>query len=482
MKKILIIPGLIALLFLGGCESSFLDKDPQVEIGEPYIFSDADRIASTLLSLYAELKMDSYGGRAVLGGKTLIAFDNRGEDLINVNSNNVTLAATYAMRTGDADAENTLTWRFTYLAINNVNCFLDGLEGAKDVVGGNYNQYVAEAKFVRALAYYYLCGLYSKPYSVDPNAKAVPLRITPEKSDGNNDLKRSTISEIYNFILTQELTDANINALPEANSTYDAVTRATRGSAYMLRMRIKMAMGDYAGAINDGNAITGYSLVSSPDAAFKQPFYTSENIFSFPMAINNAPTTQYSMYEYYYSSTTTMVVCETTPGIVSEAEYKQAKDKRIDLLTEVDGNYRLITKFTDNTKCDWVPIFRYAETLLNLAECYANVGGTSETQARDLLKQVRRRSISDADDILKDATIDALTGDALKQAIYKERRLEFLGEGIRGLDIVRRGETFPAKNESSPGVFDIGAVPPSNGNYMWDIPATEKAVNKAIND
>lgn len=159
MKKILIIPGLIALLFLGGCESSFLDKDPQVEIGEPDIFSDADRIASTLLSLYAELKMDSYGGRAVLGGKTLIAFDNRGEDLINVNSNNVTLAATYAMRTGDADAENTLTWRFTYLAINNVNCFLDGLEGAKDVVGGNYNQYVAEAKFVRALAYYYLCGL-----------------------------------------------------------------------------------------------------------------------------------------------------------------------------------------------------------------------------------------------------------------------------------------------------------------------------------
>jgi hypothetical protein len=66
----------------------------------------------------------------------------------------------------------------------------------------------------------------------------------------------------------------------------------------------------------------------------------------------------------------------------------------------------------------------------------------------------------------------------LKTAIFKERRIEFIGEGIRGIDIVRRGETFPAKGS---GGQSVGAVPPSAGNYMWSIPSSEKAINKLVN-
>ena len=96
-------------------------------------------------------------------------------------------------------------------------------------------------------------------------------------------------------------------------------------------------------------------------------------------------------------------------------------------------------KFTDaKTKLQWVPIFRYAETLLDLAECYANKAG-GEATAKSLLKQVRGRSVDAATDPLK---IDNLTGDALKEAIYNEKRLEFIGEGIRGIEYYDTWGTF----------------------------------------
>lgn len=103
-----------------------------------------------------------------------------------------------------------------------------------------------------------------------------------------------------------------------------------------------------------------------------------------------------------------------------------------------DAKKKLV-KFTDvATKLDWVPIFRYAETLLDLAECYANTTG-GEGTAKELLKRVRYRSLPEDVDPLD---IDALSGDGLKEAIYNEKRLEFIGEGIRGIDIIRRGENF----------------------------------------
>ena len=174
-----------------------------------------------------------------------------------------------------------------------------------------------------------------------------------------------------------------------------------------------------------------------------------------------------------------MVVNMDAPGILSEATHSQQGDARIKNFMEFnpDKGYTLLAKYTTSQRLDWVPVFRYAETLLNLAECYAAKGGDSERQAQAFLKQVRRRAITEADDMMKDAGIDALSGDDLKNAIYKERRLELMGEGIRGIDIVRRGETFPAKGT---GAQSVDTVEPSSGNYMWPVPSSEKAVNKLI--
>ena len=43
-----------------------------------------------------------------------------------------------------------------------------------------------------------------------------------------------------------------------------------------------------------------------------------------------------------------------------------------------------------------------------------------------------------------DQYVDRLSGDALKEAIAQERKLEFAGEGLRRFDLIRTGK-FPEK-------------------------------------
>ena len=463
MKKIIIFSTLCASLFLGSCSSSFLDQEPPLYVNENDIFTSPTRIEATLNGLYAAIK--NTGTKSLMGGKSYMVFDNRGDDVINISNNLVTLFNTYNMNVGITDAENADTWTYAYLAINKVNTFLQSLEGAKEVAGENYDRYVQEAKFVRALAYYYLNNLYPTPYSVNPDAKSVPLRLTAEAGTENNNMPRSTVKQIYDHILSDL---ENISALNTEVNTYAGVTHATQAAANMLKMRVYMAMNEWDKAIAAGELVTGYSLPEDVTLIYKAPYFSQESIFSLPMADTNIPNTQQSLAEYYYDGK--IMLIDTKSGIMSKPDYSLATDKRI---IAFKGEKDLLLKFTDaKTKLQWVPIFRYAETLLDLAECYANKAG-GEATAKSLLKQVRGRSVDAATDPLK---IENLTGDALKEAIYNEKRLEFIGEGIRGIDIMRRGERF-----IKVGANETINVGPSDEKYTWPIPQVELLLNKDIN-
>ena len=192
--------------------------------------------------------------------------------------------------------------------------FLEGLEGAKELVGDDYEQFKAEAKFVRALCYYYLNNLYSQPYSLDPNAKSVPLRLTAQKGTDDNNKPRSTIKDVYGQIL-DDLKE--YNSLPDGGLSETGVSRATKGAANMLRMRVYMAMGNWSEAITAGELVTGYSLVGNVASLFKTPYYTTETIFSLPMATNNTPNTQQGLAEYYTDEK--ILIVDDMNGIMSKA-------------------------------------------------------------------------------------------------------------------------------------------------------------------
>ncbi|MDR2388922.1 MAG: RagB/SusD family nutrient uptake outer membrane protein [Tannerellaceae bacterium] len=466
MKKIFLYG-----LFLSGvalfpsCED-FLEKEPPLYFTEEEVFSDPDRLDLAVNGLYLGIK-----SQYALGGKIFVIVDNIGDDLINVANNGYELTFTYDMKVDLARQESYELWRYTYLAINRVNVFLKNIEENKEVAGANYNRYVAEAKFIRALGYYYLHQIYTMPYVINPNAKSVVLRLQAEESLENNNLARSSSEEVLNQIL-QDLSASG--DLPVGSGTEEYIVRATQAAAEALRQRIYLLKGEWNNAIAAGEKITGYTLANDITSIFKAPYITSENIFSLPFDATNRPGQQYATGYYYIGGRSNEIDAKT--GIISINGYGIPQDARIAELTALnsDGG-TLLTKYTSSTYIDWLPIFRYAEILLNSAEAYFNTG--NEAQALALLKQVRTRSIAPENDIIN---LDALSGNALKTAIINEKRLEFLGEGQRALDILRRGETFVKQPGSA---YELIVTPEANTNgYIWPIPQFERANNKLIED
>jgi len=85
------------------------------------------------------------------------------------------------------------------------------------------------------------------------------------------------------------------------------------------------------------------------------------------------------------------------------------------------------------------PQMRMADVILMLSEVYAELG--SEPLAKAELTKVRSRAFSAADQATKVTSyIAGLSGDALKEAIQQERKLEFAGEGFRRYDLIRTGK------------------------------------------
>jgi len=465
MKKIALYTFiLLATGLFSGCGEDFLDRERPLDFTESDIFSDASKVEGNVVSLYSTAGLRQ---TSLLGGRIFLISDNIGEDVVNVSGNGVELSDSYSMKVGLNTQENAGVWAAAYLTINKANTFLKSLEDNPEGAGTKVSQFTAEAKFCRALSYYYLHQLYTMPYIINQNALSVPLRLNAEADILNNDLERATSKQVIDQILA-DLADSN--ALPAGDGKEATVARASKGAAEALKMRIYMILGQWQDAINAGNNITGYSLVSNVENVFKAPYITSESIFSAAFADNNRGSGQ-SAIAYYYINGKSLVLSTATGSILSNADYNNPKDARIAGLTNIDASNRiLLTKFLAYPYIDWVPVFRYAEILLNKAECYANLGNDAEALA--LLKQVRSRSIDPADDTVK---LDGLTGDALKQAIYNEQRLEFIGEGHRAFNVFRRGET----------ITKLGATfGPSQGTtgYIWAVPNVERANNKAIVD
>ena len=163
---------------------------------------------------------------------------------------------------------------------------------------------------------------------------------------------------------------------------------------------------------------------------------------------------------------------DTYSGIYALPLYSQEADIRKSSLTVKPNSHITISKYTDvSSGTDWIPVFRYAETLLNLSEAYYNKG--DEGKAKEYLSRVRRRSIAADDDALD---IESLTGEELKDAIYNERRLEFVGEGLRSIDIHRRGDVFDKRRGA---VHEI-VVKPTDDGYIYPIPLSETSQNSLI--
>jgi hypothetical protein len=476
-KSMLLLVMLVGLLLPNSCQKDLLEPEPINQFGEGVIFNTPDRFVSLLNGLYDAMKSGNY-----YGGRFFVYGDIRGEEFLNETGNLVTGAATWNHTVVPTTNEVNNLWTAIYFTINYCNIYIDGAEKNKAVVNDDakVQSYIAEARFIRAVCYQSLLTLYCRPYA-DGNGSqlGVPLRIRPETGLANNNLARSTVSEVYNQIL-QDLDFAIQNLPLKQATTLQNVTRAHQHSAIAFKTRVLLIMGRYGDLITEANKIvsatapfkapsTGveHQLQANIKNVFSTPYTTTESIFSMPFTSNDLPGVQNGLGLYYNPAPRgNGEYALNIAGIVGDSAHFPASDARRQFVA-ASGAKLFLSKFPAGPEhLDYAPVIRYAEILLNLAEAEARQNGVNQRSV-DLLNAVRGRS--DASVIFDIA--DFTTADELIDAILIERRIELIGEGFRSLDCMRLLKPIPGKS-------NVAAVQPTESKYIWPIPSLEIAANK----
>jgi hypothetical protein len=471
----ILITGLAAIAFTS-CRRELLNPVPQTSISDASAFDQPYRISNQVLSLYASLKNgQNYGGRVLVYG------DAKGEEFLSEDPNLVTAADVWNLNPINTSNSIVNFWSSSYSTINQCNLFIDGMNSkGLSVVGTTVgNNYIGEARLIRALCYMNLLQFFAKPYATDNGASlGVPLRLTGIKGAGSSDLARSTVAQVYTQILS-DLDFAEANLPLSYSSAYTNTTRAHRNTAISLKTRVYLTMQKYSNVITEANKIVpasapfvatsgvAHALAADYVSIFKTPYTTTESIFSVPFTTGSGdgPGTQNGLQGYYYSSASGSgsIFSLNPAGIVGNANWKSTDRRRALIYTASNGKMYL-TKFPTASPADYTPVIRWAEVLLNLAEALARTNSGVDARALALVNAVRQRSDATT-------TITATTQQELINAILLERRIEFLGEGLRNNDLMRLLQTIPAKGTAP-------ARNPGDDGYIWPVSANEKSLNK----
>ena len=255
MKKIIIYLAtmLLAAMTFTGCYD--LETYPGDKVNEGTFYMTGDHAHQGLMGIYGMLRLnEAYGYQ--------FCFDHLGDIAYGYNYYMMFLA-TYTDRDGTIQAH----WQTFYDGIHRVNTFIRSVKGMRGIITDEQiNEYVAEAKFLRAMFYFSLTDLFGGvPYydeSTNVNEEFMNLK-----------QPRSSLEEVRAHIL--EDLDEAIKYLPveHAASEYG---RATKGAAYALRGKVHLYDKEWQSAINDFEEIVynksnnyGYALDDDYARVFK---------------------------------------------------------------------------------------------------------------------------------------------------------------------------------------------------------------------
>ena len=467
------------------CKKDFLEEAPELELPQEEAYTTPQRVDKVITGLYSSAKSGS-----LFGGRYHVYNDIRAEEYILRDPNNVTGADVYQATNDATNSYISSFWSVGYTTINRANLAIDGLtKNTAGLPATIIDPALGEAKFIRGLIYFQLVQIFAKPYVLNNGtSRGLPLRLNPETTAANNALASSTVAQVYEQVL-KDLNEAEAQ-LPATYSTALAkTTRAHKNTVIALKTRVYLAMGNLPKVIEEGNKIVpqvapfsttvgaGHSLAASVATLFVPPYTNAESIFSFPMAATNAPGTQNQLAYYYNSFSGANLVYplnKTAPGIYADALWPATDARKVAFTSLYTGSgltdQPVLKKYnTPSPWTDFIPMIRYAEVLLNVAEAEARVTGGNLTRSRALLDAVRHRSAPAYD-------FGVLTATQLFETILKERRIELLGEGQRYNDLARLNRALPAIGASGQ------TIPVDDPRYTFPIPVNERNTNPLVGE
>lgn len=471
---------LIALFSFISCNEDTLDLMPRNSVGYEDAFKTPSMCELSMVGCYDAAQSGYYPGNDQrrgypFGAASIEQGDMRGEDMLNVQA---FFSVTYGSTYGTSSPNGQAMWECTYQMINKINICIEGfgLALSKGIIDdAKAKEYEGEARFLRALGYHELLIHFARPYADTPDAShyGVPLNIVPinsiDKVEEAKSAGRATVKQVYEQII-DDLNYAEAN-LPETRKGGLKISRATKGAAIALKTRIYQHVGDMTQVINESKKIVnntfespigGYKLTADPNGPFLNNSGNTESIFSIENTELDNATVNGSLSQFY--TKVRSLICISP--IMYNADFWLLADKRRSQLVAYSDAYSKnhlywIDKYKTYEKmADWSPIIRYAEVILNYAEAEARQNGVTQL-AVDLLNKVRNRAVENTADQFTLASFS--NTQKLMEAILKERRIEFLGEGRRWADIHRLAKDPVYFVAGNPGVSGVPAkVAPAN--------------------
>lgn len=418
----------LALFFVGAlitsCEDDFLEPALSSAINGGSYYNNATELETAVVNMYDGLQ----------GVNSTSAGDNHATQvefyLTEMRSDNTRTKA----QEGEAaqfesfavEATNGIVadyYRSFYNVIFRANLVLANLEAA----GTSAAQFEAEAKFVRAYAYFNLVRLYGD----------IPL-VTSLTGPADTDVAYTRVAsdEVY------ELIQADLNtAISGLDNTYR--TRASKAGAQALLAKVELTLGNYgeARSLLESVVATGnYSLESN----FHDVFYdedNSETIFSIGYETGGIDSQNFSA-EWLnavgrtsgvnYVTADVRTAFDTYGGNRTVVSFRQDESQATEYqVAKYFPNGELGPQYaSDPTKAgnDWI-VLRYADVLLmHVESILAGSNATTDAAALASFQAVRDR-----------AGLPTAVTEVTKDMLLNERRVELAFENHRLFDLMRMG-------------------------------------------
>lgn len=472
---------LAALLSLAACD---LDLEPENTYVDEKVYRNAKTAQAALAGCYVRLDVFLSGAPQDQNnysntGYTFMLGD-LGTDNLKVRSTAGSFIAVEQASYSQNEHDGLLLsmWQWGYNAIDYANNIIRGINKYGRFDEATKQQYIAEAKFIRAYIYLQLLSMYGDQALLGNDAGyGVVLKLTPyDGYDPDHPSGRSTNAQCWAQII-----DDLTSALPYLSTDVPSPSQRTRANRYVaqaLLSRVYLYKGSYTGNRDElqlaaayADSVlsqSAYTFATSPaeyranlfpsneyyDGAYPNPTtYSGELLFFEPSRLQTADFP--NGLQGYYRKTSFSIPATAL------AAYDTADVRRTALIgvgSTTDNPLDLTSLKYDGGQYNDVIYFRLAELKLTRAETLARVAGNVTAEAVALLNEVHGRAFSATNRPAPYTVADFASLDDFLRAVLRERRLELAYEGQYRWDLMRTGNLL--------GDATLGAVPPAR----WNLP------------
>lgn len=438
----------------------------------------------------------------------MLMMESNGRDVVSGNNsyNAFYKDVDFSDRDG-ASTQAQIVWGTLYKQVYTANALIGSLPAQPEDASGQ--GFLAQGLAIRAFNYWVLAQLYQHNYVGNENAPCVPL-IT-EKNASEAAIKGcplASVGEVYAQILSD--LDRAVDLMEQSGMSSPDKRYVNKCVAYGLRARVNLTMQRWEQALADADKAIEY-FAGRPYLAseLNKPGFWNSNDPSWMWAIvvdetddvvlKGSPEKGLCNFASHMGSLNFGFASFCGGRQINKSLFEtiSATDVRRNWWLDADGNtssyggvlsgimrqagYMPYTNvkfgpYQDvlNTRVNAndIPLMRIEEMYLIKAEAWVMSGKVE--QARALLMQFMTTC---RDPQYKFEAVDAT---ALQEEIYRQRRIEFWGEGLSWFDIMRLGKGLDRNGAGYPDAASVINIPAGNELLLWSIPMAEKNANPAI--